>query len=153
MKNTSLSAPAIFIIAASIVMAACAGASTEPEGVIRVAMQPMVRTDPAFISSDSEVLFANHVYDYLVDINPQNQIIPRLATEWEISEDGLVYTFTLAEGVTFHDGTALSPEDIVWTLDRLRDKDIDSPTVDLYSNSQSVEALVDTEVKIILSEH
>jgi peptide/nickel transport system substrate-binding protein len=63
----------------------------------------MAQTDPAFISSDSEVLFANHVYDYLVDINPQNQIVPRLATEWSVSDDGLAYTFTLADGTRILD--------------------------------------------------
>ena len=63
--------------------------ASEREGVLRVAMQPIVQTDPAAISSDSEVLVANHVYDYLVDIDPQSQPVPRLATDWEISDDGL----------------------------------------------------------------
>jgi peptide/nickel transport system substrate-binding protein len=75
------------------------GTTTSREGVLKVAMQPIVQTDPAFISSDSEVLVANHVYDYLVDIDPQNNIIPRLAKEWTVSDDGLSYVFTLQEGV------------------------------------------------------
>ncbi len=135
---------------AAIALAACSGAAPEPEGVIRVAMQPMVQTDPAFISSDSEVLFANHVYDYLVDVNPQNQIVPRLAAEWSVSDDGLTYTFMLAEDVTFHDGSSLTPEDVVWTLDRLRDEDIGSPTSDLYANIEAVEAIGDNQVGITL---
>ena len=61
-------------------------AASEPTvnagGTLRVAMQPIVNTDPLTISSDSEVLVANHVYDYLIDIDPQSNIIPRLATEW-----------------------------------------------------------------------
>ena len=140
------------VIAAALALAACTSAAPDPEGVIRVAMQPMVQTDPAFISSDSEVLFANHVYDYLVDINPQNQIVPRLAEEWAVSDDGLIYTLTLAEDVTFHDGSALTPEDVVWTLDRLRDEDIGSPTSDLYSNIEAVEAIGDNQVRITLDE-
>ncbi|MEE9215880.1 MAG: ABC transporter substrate-binding protein [Anaerolineales bacterium] len=138
------------IVVASLALAACASTAPDPEGVIRVAMQPMVQTDPAFISSDSEVLFANHVYDYLVDINPQNQIIPRLASEWSVSDDGLVYTFTLEEGVTFHDGSPLTPEDVVWTLDRLRDEDIGSPTSDLYANIEAVEGVGDNQVRFTL---
>jgi peptide/nickel transport system substrate-binding protein len=142
------------VLAAAVFVAlvACTSAAQDPEGVIRVAMQPMVQTDPAFISSDSEVLFANHVYDYLVDVNPQNQIIPRLATEWSVSGDGLAYTFTLAEGVRFHDNSALTPEDVVWTFDRLRAEDIDSPTVDLYNNIDSIEAIGDSQVTITLSD-
>ena len=52
-------------------------------------MQPIVNTDPALLQSDSEILVASHVYDYLVDVDAQNNIVPRLATEWTASEDGL----------------------------------------------------------------
>jgi ABC-type transport system substrate-binding protein len=58
-------------------------------------MQPLVQTDPGLISSDPEIFSANHIYDYLVDVTPDNTIAPRLATEWEFSEDGLTYVFTL----------------------------------------------------------
>jgi len=121
------------------------------EAVLRVAMQPMAIIDPAFISSDSEVLVANHVYDYLVDIDPQSNIIPRLANNWAVSADGLKYIFTLAEGVTWHDGDPFTAEDVVWTFDRLRDPEIDSPTTDLYSNIVEVEATSDLEVTFTLA--
>ena len=143
----------VFLIVGSLLVGACASDSLEaPQGVLRVAMQPMVQTDPAFISSDSEILFANHVYDYLVDVDPKNNIIPRLATEWEVSEDGLSYTFSLAEGVNFHDGSPFSAEDVAWTYNRLRDRALDAPTADLYSNILSVEAEGDLEVIFTLSE-
>ena len=123
---------------------------TGRSGALRVAMQPIVQTDPAFISSDSEVLVANHVYDYLVDIDPQNQVSERLATGWEVSEDGLTYTFTLAEGVTFHDGSEFTAEDVVWTFDRLRDPDAELPTSTLYANIQNIEATGDLQVTFTL---
>lgn len=119
-------------------------------GRLRVAMQPIVQTDPAFISSDSEVLVANHVYDYLVDIDAESNPVPRLATDWEIGEEGRVYTFQLAEGVTWHDGDPLTAADVVWTFNRLREGDL--PTVDLYSNIESVEATGDLEVTFTLAE-
>jgi peptide/nickel transport system substrate-binding protein len=122
------------------------------DSLLRVAMQPMAIIDPAFISSDSEVLVANHVYDYLVDIDPQSNIIPRLATDWAISADGLKYIFTLAEGVTWHDGDPFTAEDVVWTYNRLRDPDIGSPTADLYANIVDVEATGDLEVAFTLAE-
>jgi peptide/nickel transport system substrate-binding protein len=140
------------ILPAAFLLSACATQPAAPEGVIRVAMQPMVQTDPAFISSDSEVLFANHVYDYLVDINPQNQIVPRLATEWTVSDDGLTYSFTLAEDIVFHDGTALTAEDVVWTFERLADPDLGTPTADLYSNIEAIEASGDGQVTFTLDE-
>jgi peptide/nickel transport system substrate-binding protein len=120
-------------------------------GVLRVAMQPLVQTDPAFISSDSEVLVANHVYDYLVDIDPDSNIIPRLAAEWKISDDGLTYVFNLADGVRFHDGSALTADDVVWTYNRLRDPASELATTSLYENIASVEANGELEVTFTLS--
>jgi peptide/nickel transport system substrate-binding protein len=120
------------------------------EGVLRVAMQPIVQTDPAFISSDSEVLVANHVYDYLVDVDPDSIAIPRLASEWTTSDDGKSYVFNLAEGVTFHDGSPLTSEDVVWTFNRLRDPALELPTSSLYSNILDIQATGDLEVTFTL---
>jgi peptide/nickel transport system substrate-binding protein len=120
-------------------------------GTLRVAMQPIVNIDPIAISSDSEVLVANHVYDYLVDIDAQSKIVPRLAREWSASDGGLTYTFMLADGVKWHDGSDFSAADVVWTFERLRSTE-GAPTADLYANIESVEATGDQEVTFKLSE-
>ncbi|MHB0856809.1 MAG: ABC transporter substrate-binding protein [Anaerolineae bacterium] len=125
--------------------------AAEPGRVLRVAVQPIAQTDPALISSDSEVLVANHVYDYLVDIDADNQIVPRLATDWEVSGDGLTYTFELAPGVLFHDGSPLTAEDVVWTFDRLRDPERGFPTADLYRGIEEISATGDLQVTFTLS--
>ena len=122
------------------------------KSVLRVAMQPLVQTDPATISSDPEVFVANHIYDYLVDVTPANTIAPRLATSWKVSDDGLKYVFALAEGVTFHDGSPFSANDVVWTFDRLRKKDSGYPTETLYANIASIEATGDLEVTFTLTQ-
>lgn len=122
--------------------------TTTREGVLRVAMQPMVNTDPAILSSDSEVLMINHVYDYLVDIDPQSNIQPRLATSWTTSADGLTYTFTLAENVTWHDGATFSAADVVYTFNRLKGEGL--PTADLYTNITNIAANGDSEVVFTL---
>lgn len=58
----------------------------------------------------------NQIFDSLLAVdNETNKIIPALATAWEISDDGLEYTFTLREGVTFHDGSAFDANDVVAT--------------------------------------
>jgi peptide/nickel transport system substrate-binding protein len=125
--------------------------SSATGGTLRVAMQPIVNIDPIAISSDSEVLVANHVYDYLIDIDPQSNIIPRLATEWRASDGGLTYTFQLAEGVTWHDGSDFSAEDVVWTYERLRTTE-GTPTADLYANIENIEATGDLEVTFKLTD-
>lgn len=145
--NTAL--PAILLL--GLVLSACGGAAPA-EGTLRVAFQPLVQTDPATISSDTEVFVANAVYDYLVDVDPDSNVVPRLATEWDINDDGLTYTFTLAEGVSFHDGSALTAEDVVWTFDRLRDPDNGYPTADLYANITGIEATGELEVTFTLDQ-
>ena len=57
---------------------------------------------------------------------------PNLATDWTISDDGLTYTFNLAKGVTFQDGTPFSSADVVWTFNRL--KDVGSPALNLLGD-------------------
>ncbi|MGH2581398.1 MAG: ABC transporter substrate-binding protein, partial [Anaerolineales bacterium] len=127
------------LIAFSVLVAACGTPATGPEGTLRVAFQPLVQTDPALISSDSEVMVANSVYDYLVDIDPiSNEPVGRLASSWEVSDDGLTYTFALAEGVMFHDGSPFSANDVVYTFDRLRDPDAGYATSSLYTNMAGI---------------
>jgi ABC-type transport system substrate-binding protein len=61
------------------------------------------------------------MYDNLVRFNPfdHKTIIPDLAHKWEISQDGLVYTFHLRDGVKFHDGATLTADDVVATFQRI----------------------------------
>jgi peptide/nickel transport system substrate-binding protein len=125
--------------------------AAERQGTLRVSAFPIAQTDPAQISSDAEVLIANHVYDYLVDVDAENQIQPRLARDWTRSEDGLTYEFDLAEGVQFHDGTPLTADDVAYTFRRLRDTE-GLPTADLYRNITSIEATGELSVTFTLSE-
>lgn len=125
----------------------------EPEASepMTIASQPIVQIDPALVSSDAEVLVANAVYDYLVDVTPGNTIEGRLATDWSVSSDGRTYVFDLASGVTFHDGTPFTANDVVWTFDRLRDPDLGFPTSSLYANINSVTAVGNSQVRFTLS--
>ncbi len=53
----------------------------------------------------TEVLIANHVFDYLVDVDADNDIQPRLATEWTHSDDGLSYDLSDNHALIVKDGT------------------------------------------------
>jgi ABC-type transport system substrate-binding protein len=61
------------------------------------------------------------MYDLLVHVDPVNwnRIIPDLAHSWQVSEDGLTYTFFLREGVKFHDGAPLTAEDVVASFNHI----------------------------------
>jgi len=133
-----------------ILLSVILGAVFAQQGTLRVGTEIPVQLDPAFASSDAEIAVLNAVYDYLVDVDAGNNIVPRLARSWSVSDDGLRYTFQLADNVLFHDGNPLTTADVIYTFNRLRDPDLGSPTSDLYSNIQAIEATGDHEVTFTL---
>ena len=79
-----------------------------------------VLADPQRISEKYTVVL--NVFDRLVEekeVDGQNRLVPSLADSWEISPDGLVYVFRLHPGVTFSNGSALTAEDVGFTLQRI----------------------------------
>ena len=96
--------------------------SAEPDS-----LNPLVATDAyeSVINSD--------IYESLLDRNPDSlEMEPELATTWEISADGLVYTFKLREGVKFHDGHPLTVGDIKYAYDRIMDPKVNAPHLRNY---------------------
>jgi peptide/nickel transport system substrate-binding protein len=120
------------------------------QGTLRFALDIPVQLDPANASSDSEIAILNAVYDYLVDVDHGNKVQPRLATKWEVSDDNLRYTFSLAPNASFHDGSPLTAKDVIWTFDRLRDPALKLPTSDLYANVANITAIDDHHVRFTL---
>lgn len=116
-------------------------------GVLRVAWEVPATLDPIAASADTEIAFLNAVYDYLIDTDAGSTLIPRLASEWSVSEDGLTYTLKIREGVTFHDGSPLTVEDVLWSLNRLQEAEI----IESLSSVTSIEAGEDNSVVFTLS--
>ncbi|KDA04789.1 peptide ABC transporter substrate-binding protein [Microbacterium sp. CH12i] len=67
-----------------------------------------------------EQILIDNIYEGLVTRSQDNAIEPRLASKYEMSDDGLTYTFTLNEGITFHDGTPLTSADVVASYESVR---------------------------------
>ena len=67
------------------------------------------------------------IFNGLVRINSKGEIEPDLAESWDISNDGLIYTFYLRKGVRFHDGRECTAYDVKFTYDKLIDPGINSP--------------------------
>jgi peptide/nickel transport system substrate-binding protein len=116
---------------------------------LRVGVNTPVVLDPALHTNDPETLLNRSVYDYLVEVLPDSTVGPNLASEWTVSEDGLTYTFTLVDGVTFHDGSAFSSADVVYTFNRL--KEVGSPALNLLGSDFTVEATDDATVVFTLT--
>ena len=98
-----------------------------------------------------EVLYAN-VFEGLTRIDSTGSVQPALAKSWTVSDDGLVYTFTLKQGVKFHDGTDFNADDVVFTLDRARASDSTNAQKGLFKTIKSVEAMGAHTVKLTLSQ-
>ncbi len=90
-------------------------------------------------------------YDRLTQIDDNGEVQPMLATGWEFSEDGSSLTFTLRDGVVFHDGTPFDAEAAKANLDRARDPEVAAGTfVDLLA-VESVDVVDPTTVQLNLS--
>jgi len=97
------------------------------------------------------VLYSN-VFEGLTRFDSAGAVIPGLAKSWEISEDGLTYTFTLNEAVTFHDGSTMDAEDVKFSLDRIGAEDSANAQKALYAAITEVNVIDPTTVEIKLSE-
>ena len=114
------------LFALLLLLAACGGddgtATQEPEGGATLAFgtsaDPVV-LDGALVSDGESLRAIDQMFEGLVTLAPGGtEVVPGLATEWEISEDAMQYTFQLEEGVTFHDGEAFNADAVCFNFDR-----------------------------------
>lgn len=149
--------------AAAVAIAALAGCTSapaetptgtpDPDATLRVGL--VLEPDNLDIRRTSgaalEQILIDNVYEGLVTRTPENEIVPSLASDYEISSDGLTYTFTLEEGVTFHDGGELTASDVVTTYDQVRE---DETLIghDQFAHVTKVEAPDDHTVVLTLDQ-
>lgn len=96
-----------------------------------------------------EVVYAN-VFEGLTRIGRNGEVKPALAKSWTISDDGLTYTFTLQDGVKFHDGSDMTAEDVKFSLDRAMGEDSTNAQKALFEPIESVEATNPSTVVVTL---
>jgi len=61
--------------------------------------------------------YAGMMHGFLISSNERVELVPGIASKWGLSADGLTWTFTIRKGVKFHDGSDLTTEDVIWSLD------------------------------------
>jgi len=141
------------VLLAAALLASLALAQPTMGGVLRVGMQTdPVGLDPHITNATSTRNMLENVYDTLVMFDSSLQIVPGLAESWTASDDGLTWTFTLREGVTFHDGTPLTASDVVFSIQRIGDPAIASPRGDDFAVVEEISAPDDRTVVMNLSE-
>ncbi|MEL6520269.1 MAG: ABC transporter substrate-binding protein [Pseudomonadota bacterium] len=97
-----------------------------------------------------EVVYAN-VFEGLTRFAPDGSILPGLAESWEISPDGMTYTFKLHSGVTFHDGSEMDGEDVKFSLDRARAEDSTNAQKALFAGIEDVTVVDPLTVQVTLA--
>lgn len=73
--------------------------------------------DPQYVNAAPNIGFAHHIFETLTDVDADGHIIPRLAASWRAIDD-TTWEFKLHSGVKFHDGSELTAEDVIFSLDR-----------------------------------
>lgn len=102
------------------------GSGTPAQGaVLRAAIggEPD-QLDPHRTSSYFSFQVLENVFDTLVEPDENFEMQPALAESWTVSDDQLTWTFELRDGVTFHDGSAFTAEDVVYSYDRIVDEEL-----------------------------
>ena len=131
------SAPMAAAVAMSLVLAACGSQATSPsasagggDGGGDGPTGELVVITPSLTGQGEDVItqaalewshkpWWDDVHDYVIEQDADGNLVPGLATEWVASDDGLTWTFTIREGVKFHNGDTLTAEDVAWSWNRV----------------------------------
>lgn len=107
--------------------------------------------DPHLITAfNSVVIVQSNIYEGLTAIDKNLAVVPALAESWEISGDGLSYTFMLHDGVKFHDGSTFDAEDVAASIRRVQAEAIASPLASRVTPITGIEVVDPTTIKLTL---
>lgn len=155
--KTSFATVAAFIV--GLGLAAPAVAQTPPNVLVVGQIAEPKSLDPATVTAVNDFRILMNLYDGLVRYKDGAlEVEPSLATDWQISGDGLVYTFNLRRGVKFHDGTDFDAAAVEFNFQRMLDEDHPYhdtgpfPLSFFFSTITEVEALGRDRVRFTLSE-
>jgi peptide/nickel transport system substrate-binding protein len=98
----------------------------------------------------SDILYGN-VFEGLVQFAPDGSVLPKLASGWDVAEDGLSYTFHLEHGVRFHDGSVFDAAVAKFSLDRAREPESLNPQRSRLAKIRAVEIIDPYTVRIALT--
>ncbi|GAB3600177.1 ABC transporter substrate-binding protein [Microbacterium tumbae] len=132
-RRRRLLAAIALLAAAPAILVACAGGTAEPGasaaepksgGVLKVGSPtPNATPEPVTMYDPGSINVVQQVAEYLIWSENDGSLTPMLAESWEASEDAATWTVTLRDDVSFNDGTALTADDVVASIDRLIEPD------------------------------
>ena len=145
----------MFVLMLAVALSGCSGDKEEENSsqiTIGIPQDLEESLDPhkMVAAGTQEVLF--NLFEGLVKPDSDGNLLPAVASAYEESEDGKVYTFTLREGVKFHDGSLVTAEDVKFSIDKCADTSNGGPLVAAFSNIESVTIADASTVVITLKE-
>lgn len=124
------------------------------QGELRFCLRSEPKTfDPLKVEDDASVTIRYLTGGTLVRMNRESQVLePELAQSWKVSKDGRQIVFKLRSGISFSDGTPFSAEDVAYTVQRLMDPALHSPTGDAFrSGPPTVETKIIAPLQISIT--
>jgi len=117
-------------------------------GYLRIPIEGISTVDPGLAQFTDAIEIVEQLFLGLTDFDPKTyQVVPELATHWEVSEDGLNYRFYLRRDVFWSDGVIVSAADVVWAIKRNLNAKTKSPTVNMLFPIKNAEVLHKQELK------
>lgn len=107
--------------------------------------------DPHLSSTTVSSQVMQSIYDALLDYDPSFNLVPKLASSWEVSEDELEYTFHLVQGITFHDGEPFNAAAVKTNIERVLDDSLGARLTSQLTSISEVRVDDDYTVSLVLS--
>lgn len=152
--------------------AAPSGGGTATGGTVRIALPGYADSlNPGLAVLAESYTIYELVYDTAVTVTATGEWVPKLATEWSVSDDGLTWTVTLRDDATFHDGEPVTADDFAFSVEHFRDNEyplltsyaepfvdvvvVDETTVELTTEDEMAQVLFEGNLASIyvLPEH
>ena len=143
---------ALAVLSLAVALCGCTGDKKGKSDSITIGIpQDIEETlDPHnMVAAGTKEIFFN-VFEGLVKPDADGNIVPAVASEINVSEDGLTYTFTLREGVKFHDGVDVTADDVVYSINKCADIEGGNPMIPALLNVAAVSKSDETHVVITL---
>ncbi|OGQ30042.1 MAG: hypothetical protein A3A72_00175, partial [Deltaproteobacteria bacterium RIFCSPLOWO2_01_FULL_38_9] len=136
----------------SLVLFGCSQKKLTPKDILVVAIDSEPSNlDPRFALDAYSQRIDQLLFDGLVILNNNLEVVPHLATHWTV-RNNKIYQFTLHPNLTFHDGTPLTAHDIAFTLEQILDPAFGSPLLGSFKNVEKIIVLNKLALEIHLKE-
>ena len=128
---------ATLVLTGALVLAGCGGggskSATKAGGkILTIELGPEVESiDPALNTTNDGANYLTYLFDNLLRIDKEGKVAPSLAEKYEVSDDGLTWTFHLRDGLKWSDGSDLTANDFVYSWQRMIDPEVAAPYAEI----------------------